>query len=125
MPQSNPEFPDYSETPNSAPNWARYLTALVAVWLFISAFAWRHNPGMRQDTWIVGALMFVTALVAMAIPAFRWVNTALAVWLFLSTLFLPHQSAGTIWNNVIVAGVVFVLSLFPSGRLVPRPRVVH
>jgi hypothetical protein len=104
------------ETPRSFPHWARYTTALVAAWLLVSAFAWPHSVVLRQVTWITGALMFGTALAAMSFPVFRWANTALAAWLFLATVWLPHLSAATVWNNVLVAGVVFTLSLFPSGK---------
>ncbi len=97
-------------------NWPRYLNALIAVWLFISAFAWRHTMPLRQDTWIVALLMFITALVAMTVSSFRWVNTALAVWLVISTLAFPHTMAATEWNNLIVAIAVFLLSLVPSSR---------
>jgi hypothetical protein len=85
------------------------------VWLFISAFAWRHTMPLRQDTWIVALLTFIVALVAVAAPAFRWVNTVLAVWLFVSTLAFRHTMPATLWNNIIVAIVVFALSLVPSA----------
>lgn len=111
------ELREDAETPHTAPNWARYTTALVAAWLLVSAFAWPHSVALRQVTWITGALMFATAVAAMSLPVFRWVHTALAAWLFLATVWLlPHVSAATVWNNVIVAGVVFTLSLFPNGR---------
>ncbi len=96
--------------------WPRYLNALIAAWLFISAFAWSHTMPLRQDTWIVGVLMFISALIAIGTPGFRWVNTVLAVWLFFSTLAFPHHVGGTLWNNLIVAVVVFLLSLIPSVR---------
>ncbi len=102
--------------------WPRYLSALIALWLFISAFAWRHAMWVRQDTWIVGVLMFVSALIAIATPGFRWVNTVLSAWLFISTLVTAHPHVGTVWNNLIVACVVFLLSLIPSVR--PPTRTV-
>jgi hypothetical protein len=44
-------------------------------------------------------------------PSVRWVNTTVAVWLFLSTLAIQHVWAGSMWNNLIVASVVFIASL--------------
>lgn len=97
-------------------NGARYLNVLIGAWLFISAFAWRHPVHLRQDSWIVGFLIFVTALIAIGAPAFRWVNTVLALWLFFSTLAFRHTSSATLWNNLIIAVVVFLLSLVPSSK---------
>jgi hypothetical protein len=54
-------------------------------------------------------------------PWMRWVDTALAVWLFLSTLAMPGVTRGTLWNNLIVAVLVFLVSLMPEG-LFPTPR---
>jgi hypothetical protein len=110
------EMREDAETPHTAPNWARYTTALVSAWLVVSAFAWPHSVVLGQVTWITGALMFATAVAAMAFPVFRWAHTALAAWLFLATVWLPNVSAATVWNNVLVAGVVFTLALFPSGK---------
>ncbi len=123
--QDSPNMPS-SDNSTLSGSWPRYLNALIAAWLFVSAFAWTHTMELRQDTWIVGLLMFIAALAAVAAPAFRWVNTVLAVWLFISTLALPHTMPATMWNNIIVSIVVFVLSLIPSekpshaGRPAPR-----
>jgi hypothetical protein len=96
------------------PSWSRYLTAPIAIWLFLSAFLWRHTPVLREDAWIVGAMMLVAAVSALVVPAFRWVNTVLAAWLFFSTLFMPRAGQATLWNHLLVGIVVFALSLFPT-----------
>jgi hypothetical protein len=75
------------------------------------------------NTWIVGLLCVVFALVALAIPAARFVITALAIWLFISAWALPTRESGTVWNNVLVAIAMFVVSLMPTtggGQLLPR-----
>ncbi len=123
--QTNRDVTNISGDTQPLGNWARYLNALIAAWLFISAFAWGHTVPLRQDTWIVGILMFVTALIAMATPGFRWVNTVLAIWLFISTLAFPHRTPGTLWNNLIVAVVVFLLSLVPSNARVGGTTPAH
>jgi hypothetical protein len=94
--------------------WQRYLTILLSVWLFISAFAWNHTTPSRTNTWIVAVLLVVSALSTITAPAMRWFNMALSVWLFLSTLAFPHVTSATLWNNLIVAAIVFVLSLIPG-----------
>ncbi len=94
---------------------ARYLNVVLGVWLFISAFIWEHTAAERTNTWILGVLFVVFALVATRSPGARWVNTALSIWLFISVWALPHDNVGTMWNNALVAIVVFFASLV-GGR---------
>lgn len=95
--------------------WARWLNAALGVWLFISAFVWPHTGAAQTNTWICGVLAFVFALGAIANQSIRWLNTLLAVWLFFSTLAIYHASAATLWNNLIVAAVIFIVSFVPNG----------
>ena len=108
----------------------RIINAILGVWLFVSAFLWPHSQAQLTNTWICGVLCVVFSLVAMAVPQARYLNTLLAIWLFISAWALPTVSAGTIWNNVLVAIAVFILSLVPAtpgessgflGRNAPRP----
>ncbi|HVW25682.1 MAG TPA: SPW repeat protein [Polyangiaceae bacterium] len=92
----------------------RYLNMLLSIWLFISAFAWHHTPGLRTNTWIVAVFMFIVSLVSMGQPKARFWNTAAAVYLFISSFSFHSMDPGTVWNNVLVAIAVFVLSLVPS-----------
>jgi hypothetical protein len=105
---------------------ARLLTAAIGVWLFISAFVWPHTLSQRTNTWICGVLAVIFALAAMREPQSRYLNTILSIWLFISAWALPRMSAGTVWNNVLVAIAIFFLSLMPSmtegrGALGRRP----
>jgi hypothetical protein len=110
----------------------RIVNIILGVWLFLSAFLWPHNQAQLTNTWIVGVLCVIFALIAMAVPWVRYLNTLLAIWLFISAWALPMTNAGTIWNNVLVAIAMFIASLIPSepgeergffGRPVP-PRPV-
>jgi hypothetical protein len=110
----------------------RILNAIIGVWLFISAFVWTHSQAQLTNTWICGVLCVVFALIATAVPPARYLNTLLAIWLFISAWALPTASAGTIWNNVLCAIAIFIVSLVPNtptevtgfyGRHVP-PRPV-
>ncbi len=95
-----------------AANGARWLNLALGIWLFISAFIWQHTLAAQTNTWILGVIIALAALLAIVwMPTFRWVNTAAAVWLFFSTLAIVHMHSGTVWNNLIVAVVVFVISL--------------
>lgn len=103
--------------------WARVVNLVIGVWLFISAFVWPHTVQSRTNTWVLGLLVVVFALVSMAQPTARWLNTLAAIWLFFSTLAIFHTEAATVWNNVIVAIVVFAVSFiggYGEQRLTPR-----
>jgi hypothetical protein len=109
--------------PASSNDSPRLLEILVCIWLIISAFAWPHTVAHMTNTWIIGVIGSVVALVALFADArLRYINTALAVWLFISVWALPGARPGTIWNNVIVAVVLFLSSLsMPAGAGGGRP----
>jgi multisubunit Na+/H+ antiporter MnhB subunit len=92
----------------------RIINVVLGVWLFISAFAWPHTHAQRTNTWIAGVLAVIFALSATTVPWARYLNTLLAIWLFISAWALPTLNAGTVWNNVLVAIAIFVVSLVPS-----------
>jgi hypothetical protein len=92
----------------------RVINVILGAWLFISAFAWAHSREQMTNTWVVGVLAVCFALAAMALPWVRYLNTVLSVWLFISAWALPTVSIGTVWNNVLVAIAMFVISLVPN-----------
>jgi hypothetical protein len=102
------------------------------VWLFVSAFLWPHTLPQLINTAVCGAACVAFAIGAMAVPWMRHLNTALAIWLFISVWALPESSHATMWNNILVAIAIFVVSLVPSrpgdrsaallaGRATPPP----
>ena len=94
--------------------WPRWVNLVAGIWLFISAFAWPHAEAAQTNTWIVGVLIAIASIWAMFAPAVRFANTIFAIYLFVSAFGFFHENAGTIWNNVIVAVIVFVVSLMPG-----------
>ncbi len=96
-------------TPNASP--ARIVNIILGVWLFISAFVWDHGTAQRTNTWILGVLCVIFAIIALSSPPARWLNTILAIWLFISVWALPHLNRGTMWNNALVAIAIFIASL--------------
>lgn len=106
---------------------ARLANSVLGLWLFTSAFIWRHFDASLHNTWAVGALIFASALAALRHSAWRWVNMGLAGWLFGSTLILFRPlDIKTLWNNVLVAALVSALSLVTrNGRAAPRLRVLE
>jgi hypothetical protein len=118
-----PHVPWLRSRGNDIDPWPRYVNAVAGVWLFLSAFLWKHQSLQGTNAWIVGAAMFVVALTAISNPRVRFANTLLAIWLFVSAVFLGAYSY-TSFNNVVVAILVFVFSLVPSGgrgRAMGRP----
>lgn len=106
-------------TPPPAP-WPGWIAIALGAWLFVSAFLWPHGTASGTNSWIVGLLIVIASLIALRMPWMRWVETALAIWLFLSTLAMPGATRGTLWNNLIVALLVFLVSLVPEG-VFPTP----
>jgi hypothetical protein len=105
------------------------VSLLLGAWVFVSAFLWHHLEPQRTNTWVVGALMTCIALLCMAIPKARYVNTLLSAWLFISAFSLPSETAATILCNALAGLAVFVISLSPTmAREVPlyhRARMRH
>lgn len=90
------------------------INVALGVWLFISAFVLRDSHAQMTNTWICGVLCVFFAIAGMGIPWARYLNTALAVWLFVSAWALPIERVATLWNNVLCAIALFVISLAPS-----------
>jgi len=100
-------------TRNEAP--PRIVNVILGAWLFISAFIWTHSQPQMTNTWVVGILAVIFALISMYVrPQARYLNTALSIWLFISAWALPTVSMGTVWNNCIVAILMFIVSLVPG-----------
>jgi hypothetical protein len=98
--------------------WARAVVIALGVWLFISAFLWPHSVSAAANTWVVGVLVVIVAVWSLAVPGARFANSLLALWLFFSTIAISHASPATLWVNLIVAIVLFCISLGPSRAVV-------
>jgi hypothetical protein len=101
----------------------RGANVLLGLWLIVSAFLWVHTRASQTNTWLVGLTVAAVAMIAMSVPRVRLLNTITSAWLFVSSVWLFEAASGAIWNNVVVAIAVFVLSLLPSVS-VARNRIV-
>ena len=101
---------------------SRYLNIIVGVWLFISAFVWRHSAAQFTNTWIMGIIVAGVAALALTWPTIRYLNTLAGAWLIISAFALPTITAGTRWNNFIVGIVVVVLSLAGAPSIATQVR---
>ncbi len=103
---------------NGTGSWARAVGAGLGVWLFVSASAWPHAGGHMVNDLVVGALTVVfAAIAAYWLPMVRYFNMALAVWLLVTALVFVRVSGATVWNDVIVAVAMFVVSMIPNRPL--------
>lgn len=98
----------------------RYVNIIAGVWLFVSAFLWQHSPPSRMNNWIVGALIMLFAAIGLLVPVARILNTMLSIWLFFSALAVFHLMGATLWNNLLVATIVFIASLVPTTHAAGR-----
>lgn len=90
---------------------ARYGNVVLGLWLAASAFAWEHYSSSQTNTWVVGVLIAAAALIAPRHWTMRWATPVLCLWLAASTLLFWPVTTATLWNNMIVAVLVFALSL--------------
>ena len=94
--------------------WQSWLNVLVGIWLFISPWVLgtTSDAATAWNAWIIGAAIFVVALIALgttASAAAPWVNVVLGVWLFISPWVLRYTDVSDGAANAWVFGVVTVL----------------
>jgi hypothetical protein len=110
--------------------WQSWLNVIVGVWLFISPWVLgtTADAATAWNAWIIGAAIFVVALIALGATASvaavaPWANVVLGVWLFISPWVLRYTDVSDGAVNAWVFGVVTVLvALWAwSGRRVVQP----
>ena len=94
--------------------WQSWLNLVVGVWLFISPWVLgtTSDSATAWNAWIIGAAIFVVALIALGTPASvvaPWVNVVLGAWLFISPWVLRYTDVSDGAINAWVFGVVTVL----------------
>jgi hypothetical protein len=89
----------------------RTINLVLSAWLALSAFLWIHSAAQFHNAWTVGALGAAVALVGAVVRPVRALNAALAAWLLFSAWALPVLNDATFRNNVIVAIVMFLVSI--------------
>jgi hypothetical protein len=107
--------------------WQHWIAMLVGIWLFISPWVLTTtgSADAARNAWIVGAAIFVVALIALGTPnnpTADWVHVVLGVWLFISPWVLGYTGVkdGS-WNAWIlgVITVILALSALQMRREVP------
>lgn len=95
----------------------------IAAWLLVSSFVLTHSTATAWNSMIVAVLvaaLALTAFVAVGLPALKYGISVLAIWLFASAMFMPHESLGTVLHDVLVACVLALVSLLPSHQWAGR-----
>jgi hypothetical protein len=93
----------------------RIFTALIGMWLFVSAFMWPHSQAVGALTIICAVLTFLLAITSFYSLSLRYGNIVVAAVLFIGTLALPTMTRATVWNNVIVAVAILAAGLIDRG----------
>jgi hypothetical protein len=92
---------------------ARTTSIALGGWLVASAFIWR-DPHQFASTLISGAIIALCSLVAwVRVPWLRVWNSAVAVWVFFSSILLPYQYPALAVNQMLVGLAVLVCSFLP------------
>ena len=107
---------------------ALVLRLLVSTWLFVSAFLLSHSTVTAWNALVVACLAAAVAFLAFAMPGrpgLRWWGAALATWLLVSSIVLPHESLGTVLHDVAVAVVLAALSFAAPARWLAHWREEH
>jgi hypothetical protein len=94
---------------------ARIVNGVLGGWLFASAFLWPHSFQQFNNAWLMGTIIMMCSAVAFTAPRFRIANTAIGVWLIVSTFLLDRASTLTVWNNLLVGIGVTLVSLLPGS----------
>lgn len=97
---------------------AQMLNIVLGAWLIISAFAWPHSRVQMNNTWLFGALVVFFSALGSVAPRAHHLSALAAIWVFVSARELPSISAATVWNNILVAIAIFIVSLIPVGPTV-------
>jgi hypothetical protein len=105
---------------------ARAINALLALWLFASAFIWRQSYAQTENAWVVGFMAFIMALAGLSgLSWARYFNVALGIWLVISPVVVHIVSPFTIVNNVLVGFGFITFGLMPRLRARTRPPALH
>jgi hypothetical protein len=99
-------------------NWPLAISAALGVWLMFAPDVLGSRGAMADSDHLVGALVIVVAVIALAEVArpARFLNIILGAWLLAAPWLLDGGSITARANSAIVGALAIILSL-PLGRL--------
>ncbi|HVY61592.1 MAG TPA: hypothetical protein VHF22_08065 [Planctomycetota bacterium] len=94
---------------------ARALIVLLGTWLLFATWVLPGGaaPPRLTDFW-VGLALVAAALLAASRPSFRFLATALGLWLVAAPFVLAPRALATTVNEVSTGALVVLLSLVPE-----------
>jgi hypothetical protein len=98
--------------------WTLFATIALGLWLMFAPDVFGSSGAMADSDHLVGALVIVIAVCAMAEVArpARFLNAPLGLWLAIAPWFLGGGSAASRINSAL-AGAAIVIASLPLGRL--------
>ena len=100
---------------------ARFVNALLGLWLFFSAFLWPQPLQQRVFSWTIGIMVVTAALVGAAgVKLGRYVNAILGAWLILASILRPGLDRVTFWNHLLVGAALALFALTASLHALRR-----
>ena len=97
--------------------WPRYANLLLALGLFVSAFAWPHSRDACAAAWISGAMIGMNAFAAIWASPVLFFNVILGgIALAWQAAAASHEPAARL-SGIVASGLVILFSLVP-----PRER---
>jgi hypothetical protein len=96
---------------------ARFVNALLGLWLFLSAFLWPQPFQHRVFAWSLGIMVVTAALLAAGgVKLGRYLNAIFGAWLILSSILRPGLDRPTFWNHLLVGAALVLFSMTASLR---------
>jgi hypothetical protein len=94
---------------------ASLIALLAGLWLFVSPWIYGvYGNASAWNSWIVGALIFLLALMRLNHPAatgLSWFNSILGIWTFVSPWVFGYPGTGRLINSLFVGFIVFCAAL--------------
>ncbi|HSD22287.1 MAG TPA: hypothetical protein VLC54_19715 [Anaeromyxobacter sp.] len=100
----------------------RAVNIALGLWLFASTFLLDRAGNAGFNTLLVGLFVAAIALIALYAPGLRFLNTGLAAWLLVSTIWFGYSKAWVAFHDAAVAGAMVVVSLVRTPALMLRRR---
>ena len=107
--------------------WQDWVNLVLGVWLFVAPWIWHSTTpssatwtNSGPNAWILGGLIFLMSLWALAMPAVKfpeWINALAGLWLFIApwALGFARVTASSAWNQWAVGVIVFVLAVWAAS----------
>jgi hypothetical protein len=102
--------------------WARWATVALGLWLALSTLVLPHASSAGFDTLMLGIFIAANAVQALWAPWFRFVNTALALFLLVTEVEFGDATTLRFLSTLAAGTLVLVLSFVPSPERLVDPR---